>query len=359
MRIGIEATAAARPVKTGIARYAIHLMRALAALPTGDRTTHYYRLSRRWKSGYAPVPVEGVPIRWFQEPLWPLRPALDVVHGLDGRVPRWRGVVRIATVHDLYHLRGTAAEAGGSRGTDRLAVVTRDCDRLIADSAATRDDLVALFDVEPERVDVVHLGVDERFRPHTAEEQAPVRERYSRGLPYLLYVGDSDPRKNLPRTIEAFDRSGAGKRFGLLIAGTGGGGSAAVREALARASAPVQLLGYVPEVDLPALYAGAEAFLFPTLYEGFGLPVLEAMASGTAVLGGAEGSVPEIAGEHAVLVDPRDTAAIANGIDRVLAHTDAMREAARQHAAAFTWERCAVQTRAVYERALADSRGRS
>ena len=359
MRIGIEATAAARPVKTGIARYAIHLMRALAALPPGDRTTHYYRLSRRWKAGYAPVPIAGVPVHWFQEPLWPLRPALDVVHGLDARVPRWRGVARVATVHDLYHLRGDSADAGGSRGSDRLATLVRDCDRLIADSAATRDDLTALFDVSPEQVDVVHLGVDERFRLHTPDELAAARERHGQDLPYLLYVGDADPRKNLPRTIEAFGRCAAGGDFELLIAGGGAAGAGDVREALERTSAPVRLLGYVPDEDLPALYAGAAAFLFPTLYEGFGLPVLEAMASGTAVLGGSEGSVPEIAGEHAVLVDPRDPAAIADGIGRVLEFPAEAREAARLHAAEFTWERCARQTRAVYDRTLADSRQRS
>jgi len=174
---------------------------------------------------------------------------------------------------------------------------------------------------------------------------------------YLLYVGDLTPRKNLARLVRAYARSKASADFDLAIVGAREFRAAEIERELS--SSPchdrIHRLGYVDSEDLRLLYAGAAAFLFPTLYEGFGLPVLEAFASGTPVLSSNTSSIPEIAGGHAVLVDPEDEVAIAEGIDRAIDYSPERLEAARVHAAQFTWERCARHTYAVYEDLIDES----
>ena len=167
----------------------------------------------------------------------------------------------------------------------------------------------------------------------------------------MLFVGESSPRKNLVRLIQAFTRSSVSKDCVLVIAGAV---DPAVRQWLAewRATAPearLQLTGYVADGDLPALYAGARAFLFPSLYEGFGLPIIEAMACGVPVLIGHQGAGPEVAGPHAVVVDPYDVESITAGIARVASVSARELEAARRHAQTFSWEQCAQQTLAAYQ----------
>jgi glycosyltransferase involved in cell wall biosynthesis len=325
-----------------------------------DEFTHWYRLSRRWKRGHEPPVIEGARRRWFQEPLWPLSPGADVVHGLDCRVPAWRGVARVATVHDLFALLpGTFTD---ERTRERKAAQYREaaerCDRILAVSEVTRRDFLEHLDYPADRVDVVHEGVGEEFGPQ--DEGAVARARTAHGLerPYLFYVGDLTARKNLVRLVRAWGRSPASADLDLALAGARAWGASELDGLLGdpALSARVHLLDFVPDAELPLLYAGAEAFLFPSLYEGFGLPVLEAMACGTPVLASTTGSLPEVAGEHAVLVDPADEAAIAEGIDRVLGlGPDAVARAA-EHAAGFTWEACARGTRAVHERAVSGPR---
>jgi glycosyltransferase involved in cell wall biosynthesis len=359
VRIAVEATAACRPRRSGIGGYTVRLIEALLAGPArdgGDRFHLGYRLSR-WRERRHRFLPPGAPPFWIQEPFLPLLRPFDVVHGTDGRVPHWRGVARVATVHDLGPL--LFEDFSSPRFRERVRRILRRltslCHVIIADSQATRQDFLRLFHFPPERLAVVHLGVESAFQPLSSERAAPVLRQYGLAPGYLFYAGEISRRKNIRRLIEGYAASAAGRERPLVLAGSLSFGAGALLSIIPAAGLEdrVRLLGFVPDAHLPALYSGAGAFVFPTRYEGFGMPVLEAMACGLPVVAGLRGSVPEVAGGHAVLVDPDDPQEIAAGIGRALALPSEAREAARRHASTFTWRRCAERTRACYERALA------
>jgi glycosyltransferase involved in cell wall biosynthesis len=216
-----------------------------------------------------------------------------------------------------------------------------------------------LYGADPGRVTVAHLGVDPALKPvRDPDTLASICRKYGISPPYVLYLGTLQPRKNLVRLIEAFREIGKSTNgpsaVQLVLAGKKGW---LCDDILARAKAlgigeQVVLTGYVEEVDLAALYSGAELFVMPSLYEGFCLPVLEAMACGTPVVCSNVSSLPKVAGEAALLFDPRNVRAMAEAIERVLANTDLRRSlVARGYARArsFTWARCAEQVLAVLE----------
>jgi glycosyltransferase involved in cell wall biosynthesis len=257
----------------------------------------------------------------------------------------------VITVHDLVYQRFP-------QDTDpfMLRHLTRALERdagraaaILADSEATRRDVIELLGVPAAKVHTVLCGVGEAFRP--ADDPA-VRERARRlyGLPerFLLFVGTVEPRKNLVRLVTAFDALAAAPSFrhGLVIVGGKGWKDRAIRAALgeSRAVSRIVLTGHVPGADLPVLYSLADALVIPSLYEGFGLPVLEAMACGTAVVTSNVSSLPEVAGGAAVLVDPTSAEDIARGM-RSAIEDDSLREDLRRRGLArakeFTWERAA------------------
>ena len=345
-RIALEATAVCRARRTGIAQYALNLMAELGTGSPDLRYEHYYRLSRAWKKGSGRAPAHGVRRRWFQDPVWPIFKDLDLIHGLDAKVPNWRGVKSIATVHDLW-LWIEAQESGApepsmAAGTRRLATT---CDAIVAVSEATRQDFLARVDYPEDRVHVCHHGVDPRFRPRIPEQQSAWCAERGLDRPFVLYVGDEVGRKNLPRLFDAWRESPARADFDFVIAGP-------VRAETLAGVPAVKRLGYVSDEDLEWLYASCAAFLYPTLYEGFGLPIIEAMASGAGVLTSNTGASPEVAGGHAVTVDALQVDAIRDGIDRVLALSSEQLVAAREHTARFTWARCARETAAVHKLTL-------
>jgi glycosyltransferase involved in cell wall biosynthesis len=242
----------------------------------------------------------------------------------------------------------------------RLAV--RSADRIIAVSGATRDDLRRVLRVPDDKVVVIHEAVAPEFAvPPGPEAIDAVVRRYGIRRPYCLFVGNVEPRKNLARLVEAFGllraragRPGLGPPPQLALVGTRGwlynGILAAVE---AQGGAPdIVFTGYVPPDDLPALYAGAACFVFPSLYEGFGLPVLEAMAAGAPVVASRVGAIPEVAGDAALLVDTRRSGELAEAIETVLADA-ALRarliDRGRARARRFTWEAVARETLDVYE----------
>jgi glycosyltransferase involved in cell wall biosynthesis len=351
VRIALEATAACSAARGGIARYTIALAEALAR--GDDEVTLYYRLSRWPRRALRPA-VPGTRARWVQEPWWPPAARADVVHGTDARVPAWRAP-RVATLHDVFSLltdefADDAFRAKKRRTYERLAKV---CTRILAVSASTRRDFLSFIDFPEERVDVVHEGVDARFAPTDAQAQQRVRAAHRLEAPYVLFLGELSRRKNLPNLISAYARSGLAPDVLLALGGSRSYGFDDVERAITSegVGARVRLLGYVPDDDLPALYGAAAAFAFPTRYEGFGLPILEAMACGTPVVAGTRGAAPEVAGGHAVLAEPDEPDSIAAALRAALERTGEARAAATAHARGFTWEACAAATRAVYERA--------
>ncbi|MBC7224691.1 MAG: glycosyltransferase family 4 protein, partial [Anaerolineae bacterium] len=263
----------------------------------------------------------------------------------------------VVTVHDLAPLG--APEPGGRwgvsarlwrwslRGACKAA-------RLIADSAFTREELLRWTDYPPGRIVVIPCGVAPAFRPLEDEGNLrPVRERY--GLPegrLLLHVGHGARRKNLAGLLQALARvvQAAGDVH-LVQVGARPGQAEETLVARLGLQGRVRWLGTVPGQDLPALYNLADCFVFPSLYEGFGLPVLEAMACGTPVVCSHLASLPEVAGDAALLVDPRDPAALAQAVLQVLedaALRQGLREAGLRRAGAFTWACTAAATANVY-----------
>jgi glycosyltransferase involved in cell wall biosynthesis len=221
---------------------------------------------------------------------------------------------------------------------------------VLADSASTRRDLIDRLGVAPERVTVVYPGVEERFRPQPGDATARVRQRYQVGDgPFILGVGTLEPRKNWPGLIRAWTlmRQASGLPHRLVIAG--GKGWLAQDIFTAAQASPfsrdIVFTGFVDDADLPALYAAAGVFAFPSRYEGFGIPVVEAMACGTPVVCADNSSLPEAAGDAALLVTAGDDGALAAALQRLIEDTAlaaSLRRAGLAHAARFTWHSAAA-----------------
>ncbi len=314
------------------------------------RSLHHPRLRRRplplsdrylailWQRLRLPLPVEAFcgRLNLFYSPDFVLPPQLL------GR--------RLLTVHDLAFLVHPECALPSLGWYLRRAVprsIAR-ADLLLADSEHTRRDLIRLLGVKPERVEVLHPGVEPAFRPLRRADLEGVRLRY--GLPecFLLTVGTIEPRKNLPRLLEALAGLPGHLRLPLVVAGRPGWLYEETFAAVERCGLQkeVRFLGFVPQEDLPALYNLALALVYPSLYEGFGLPPLEAMACGTPVLTSRVSSLPEVVGEAAVLVAPGDVASIREGIRRLLEDAELrhdLRERGLEQARQFTWEKAAAK----------------
>lgn len=265
----------------------------------------------------------------------------------------------VVTIHDLGYLHVPDAHPPGQRRM--LDLTTRwsakAARRIVAISHATRRDLIERYAVPDDRVSVVHHGISPTFTPAGLAEVERVRRVHGLDGPYIVAVGTIQPRKNYGRLAEAVELvAGAGLPVTLAIAGKRGWLWEDVVVQVERAGGHVRLLGYVPDADLPALYTGAAAACQVSLYEGFGMPALEAMACGTPVVAADGSALPEVCGDAARYVDPSNVESIAAGLRDVLEDT-ALRTwlAARgmRRAAGFTWRACAEQTLAVLRNAAA------
>jgi glycosyltransferase involved in cell wall biosynthesis len=359
MLIGIDASRAARARRTGTERYALEITRGLIAAAPEERFVLYF--DRPPEKGLLP---RGRQVAWRVMPaprLWThgrlslemLRRPPDVLFVPAHSLPLYHPEASVATVHDLGYLYFPDEHGAVGRRLRHLANrwSAGRARRTIAVSRATRDDLIRSYGVPAERIGVVYHGHNPAFGPPGDAERLRVRARYGLELPYFLFVGTLQPRKNYERLLRAFDRFAAEAREPhlLVLAGARGWQADRLERALAatRSSAAVRLLGYVDDADLPGLLGGAVALVLPSLYEGFGLPALEAMACGTPVLASTTSSLPEVVGDAGLLVDPLDVDAIAGALGR-LADDPALRAElaarGRARAAAFTWERAARET---------------
>ena len=277
--------------------------------------------------------------------------------------------VAVTTVHDLSWLNHPETHP-----PERVRFLDRHLPRTLEQAAAVltdshfiADEMVAKLGVSRAKLRVVPLGVDGSYRPRASGECAALLARHGlEGLAYLLVVATQEPRKNLARLARAYAALPAAlrARHPLVVVGARGWLNAELERTLAplEARGEVRRLGYVEEADLPLLYAGAHAFAFPSLYEGFGLPVLEALASGVPVLTSQGSSLAEIVrgadGDVAVCVDALDERAVQLGLERVLTDVEWRARVAVEgigHARAFTWSRCVDATVAVYREALASA----
>jgi glycosyltransferase involved in cell wall biosynthesis len=380
VRVAVDARPAVFPQKTGVGYYTWHLLRLLPAIDPSTTYVAWYLNARGLAGGprgllrelAAPNLVERstpIPASWFERlserfelPRVEWLARFDVLFAPNFVPPPTRARRLVVTVHDLAFKRFPETAPHGTKWW--LARLDRALDRatrVIAVSESTRRDLLELSGVEPARVAVIPLGVDRTlFRPPGPEAVAAARSAFGLDGPYVLYLGGIEPRKNLPNLLAAFSRLTADVRLVIV----GGGvewnpeGSDLLGQALAKlpdgVRGRIHRTGYVSEADKVALLGGAEAFVYPSLYEGFGLPVLEAMACGTPVVTSNVSSLPEVAGDAADLVDPADPASIADGIDRVLGDAELrtrLVDGGLHRAERFTWEETATRTAGVLREA--------
>jgi len=288
------------------------------------------------------------------------RARVDLVHSMASTAPLWGPFRRVVTVHDLIYARFPDAHSGLRDKGMRLLVpaAARRAHRVIADSSSTRADLISLLGLAGERIDVVPLGVGS---PPEAMPVPPeqTRERYGLGQrQVLLSLSAKRPHKNLGALIGALALIPPERRPVLVLPGypTWHEGELRERAEAAGVSGDVRFPAWISGAEVQALWQVADAFVFPSLYEGFGLPVLEAMARGVPVACSDASSLPEVAGDAALLFDPNDEAAIAAAVQRLLGDAEEaahLRAAGLRRASEFTWERTARLTLASYARALA------
>jgi glycosyltransferase involved in cell wall biosynthesis len=289
-----------------------------------------------------------------------LVPGAGLFHATEHLLPPLRAIPTVLTVHDLIWDHLPSHHKLLNRWYLRLAMplYCRRATHVIAISEHTRRDLIAAYGIAPQKTSVIYEAAAPHFALQPPETVAAARARY--GLPdrYLLFVGTIEPRKNLVRLLSAFETARVGGLTdGLVIVGQRGWLCDDFFARLEQSSArrAVLLPGYVPDSDLPAIYSGAQALMLPSLYEGFGLPVLEAMACGTPVLAAGVASIPEVGGEAASYFDPTSVDEMVLCIRRLLSDAglgEEMRARGVARAARFSWERAAAETESVYDAVL-------
>jgi glycosyltransferase involved in cell wall biosynthesis len=355
MRIGVDASDLCTARADGTTRYTQELVNWLSKLEQ-EQEWHWFGPCAKDLRNWHASPW---PRLWTQSRLWLelYRFPVEVFFMPIQQLPMMRPkkLKTVAVIHDLaFHEFGDQY-----RYKDWLllhlfsAQVAREADEIICVSKATADD-VAKYYGRTKRVSVIHHGVDhEKFRLSArVKEEAKMRQALVEKYPvceqpYLLYVGQVQPRKNLVRLVEAFERLVARHpELQLIIAGAHGWLQSPIWEKIKKSPAQekIKAIGRVPEEYLRALYSQAEVFVLPSLYEGFGLPVLEAMACGTPVVTSNVSSLPEVAGGAAVLVEPTEVEAIAAGIEEAMKRRDELRVKGLKRVQEFSWRSCAQKT---------------
>lgn len=377
LRIGIDARAISYP-KTGDRSYTLGLIDGLTRLREQEAADLEFVLffDREPPQDLPCAPGGELLPGWRTEViasknarLWTLRAlpraartlGLDVLH-VQYNGPRIKRPALVTTVHDVsfrlfprwFSLKDRLILDLGLRSTLSVAK------HVFAVSDCTREDIMRVYGVDRERISITHNALAPGFAAPESGAAAEVLARHVVERPYVLFVGVRQPRKNLPRAIDAFvtAKRSANLPHRLVLVGKRGWQADATERAIEAAGSDVQPIGYVPDADLPALYAGADALLFPSLYEGFGIPLLEAFACGTPVIAGNVSAMPEVAGDAALLVDPRDGTQIADALGRVLVDAElreTLADRGRAQVRRFDWLETARRTVEGYQRAAGEA----
>ena len=364
MRIGIDAR---KLHDFGIGTYIRNLLRELAAIDQQSEYVLFCRPGDIAAAGLLGANFRAVPERsghysiaeQISVPLAVKREGLDLFHAPHYVLPALTPARSVVTIHDCIHLmfpEYLRHRMGHAYAHASLWTAAHKSDRIFTVSEQSKRDILKFFKVPPEKIVVTPNAIDDRFSVTPSEEEfVQTRERYQLSHAYLLYVGNIKPHKNLERLIEAFHlvREQGRPELELVIIGDEISKMQSLRRTVHKYQLHryVRFLGFVPDKTLAVLYRLASVFVFPSLYEGFGLPPLEAMASGTPVVTSNVSSLPEVVGDAAVLVDPYRAEAIADGILQVLrsAHLrDDLRERGLARVKEYSWRRSAQRVRDVY-----------
>jgi glycosyltransferase involved in cell wall biosynthesis len=362
--VGVDASRITRPRRTGTENYSLHVLRELLA-QDGESAYRLY-LSTELPDGLLKLTprtdtkVIRLPRLWTQLGLSRemLSDPPDVLFVPSHVLPLVNPERSVVVIYDVGHRFFPRAHGlfewlyveWAIRRHVRIAT------RLLTISEASKRDLVRLYGAEPARIDVAYPAVDARFKPASAADVARVRHRYGLAEQYILHLGTIKPRKNLPRLIRAFADARLPKGTQLALGGMTTFGGGAVESAIRETHTAERLrrLSYVPDADLPALYSGAACVAIVSLYEGFGMPALEALACGAPLVIGNRGSLPEIGSDAAIVVDPLDVRSMREGLERVVHDADLaaeLRKRGPRRAAEFTWASAAQATHRALESA--------
>jgi glycosyltransferase involved in cell wall biosynthesis len=283
---------------------------------------------------------------------------VDVFHGTNYCIPVFAPCPTVVTIHDmsLFAQSNTHESANVTRGKRRMPIMARRASLIIAPSEWTKREITKHLGARPEKIRVIYEAAREKMEPRLPSEYRSVLDKHRIRTPYLLYVGTIEPRKNLITLIRAYHEllKTTPHRPQLVLCGGRGWLFDEVFKLVEelKLQDQIRFTDYVEDVDLPALYSGAEVFVYPSLYEGFGLPPLEAMACGTPVITSNVSSLPEVVGQAGLMHDPNDFSALTAGIVRLLGDADArehFKHAGLKQSSSFSWERAARETQSVYD----------
>jgi glycosyltransferase involved in cell wall biosynthesis len=376
MRISVDVSPAVHR-RAGLGRYAQELMAALLAV---DPDNEYIAFYNRPSEAQVDPPLDRLPHLTTNLPAKPWRmsallgqllqvpqdrmfPGVDLFHATDHLLPRLSRVKSVFTLHDLVFRFYPESHKPLNRWflTLMMPRFLHAADAAIAVSECTKRDAMRLYGVDEAKIRVIYEGVHPRFSRSRPEAVSAARQKYQLPQRYVLCVSTIEPRKNLISLIEAYHAlRKQGTDGPLVIVGKKGWLYESFFRRLRELGLEDEVIfpGFVPDEDLPAFYSAAEVFVFPSLYEGFGLPVLEAMACGTPVITSNTSSLPEVAGEAALVIDPTSTEQLAQTMRRMLENEDLRRELrvkGPKQAAKFTWEDAARRTLEVYRSVLGQS----
>lgn len=371
MKIAINASPMNGAVNTGVLVYTKNLLYGLAKLDSNNEYSLLFTSLRR-KPSEMPGPLKHnfkKEILRLPNIKFPFRNILlnnfilshflgankcDIYHALVGfYLPRIKTVKKIITIHDLRTLK--ISDKNYPQDIRALSNSIQSIDTCITVSETTKRDIIEHFPIVADKIKVIYLGVDERFGQKANQETIlSIKKRYGILKKYFFSVG-AVPRKNVSRLIQAFALMKYKNDFQLVIGGCGSNGPwfAAYCQMIEklRLSESVKLIGYIPDQDLPHLYKGSDTFVFPSLYEGFGIPILEAMKSGTPVITSNVSSLPEIGGNAVLYVDPYNVEDIAKAMERIIEDEElkqSLIDKGLKRAGKFSWEKMAKETLQVY-----------
>lgn len=354
--------------KGGIARYSYELIKNLNII---DKGNEYYLIHNKINN-YVQLSNKNILLRSpFPDTIWRFSVApimlkylnhLDLVHDpypigpLSFNMP----FKKIVTVCDLAHIFFPKTATFRLKLSHRLFLskTLSNADKIIAISQSTRNDLKNYLKIPEEKIQVIYLGVDERFRQLSDQEIDDIKIKYSIQYPFILYVGGLEPRKNILTLIKSFYKiKKRGIKHKMVLTGKRSWNYRKIFDCIHQLNLQKEIvyLEYVPDVDLPSLYNAADLFVYPSIYEGFGFPPLEAMACGTPVITSNTSSLPEVVGNAGIMANPRDVNDIANALNEVLSNEDlkyGMVKKGLEQAKKFEWITCAKETLKNYEKVI-------